>query len=228
MSTPRPMIAAEVAASADAARWQAFEREMARQAEDRLVALKLTDPKQVYLMARETIYAVYQERWECTRKQCDPATIFETSVMATHAYLSKRSPYGLLYTLGYAALGASPTIEQLVELGVTIYDIRFSPRSRVHKWRKPNLRDWLGDRYVHLPALGNVYYNQPEQGFLLAEPVVGVPVVAQQLQAGNHVALMCVCKEHEGCHRGEAAEMILAHLPNVILVPLPSFERADA
>lgn len=147
--------------------------------------------------------------------------------MTTHSYLSKQSPCGLLYTFGYGMLGASVLIEQLVELGVAIYDIRFSPRSRVHKWRKPYLREWLGDNYLHLPALGNVNYNQPDLDIELADPVTGVPLVAQPLRGGKHIALMCVCKEHEECHRSDAADEILKQIPEAILIPFPALEHYD-
>jgi len=216
------------APSPEAEQWKAFECEMAERAEARIAALNLADPKQVYLTAREEIYIAYQERWGRTRKQCDSATIIETSVMTTHSYLSKQSPYGLLYTFGYGMLGASVIIEQLVELGVAIYDIRFSPRSRVHKWRKPYLREWLGDSYRHLPALGNVNYNQPGQNIELADPATGVPLVAQPLREGKHIALMCVCKEHDECHRSDAADEVLKQISDAILIPFPALEHHDS
>jgi hypothetical protein len=211
--------------SPEAVQWRAFEREMAERAEARIATLQLSDPQEIYLAAREEIYAAYQERWHRMRKRCDAATIIETSVQATHSYLAKQSTHGLLYTFGYGMLGAGPIIEQLVELGVKIYDIRFSPRSRVHKWRKPFLREWLGDYYVHLPALGNIHYNDPSQGIELADPATGVPLVVQPLRQGQHVALMCVCKEHDGCHRSDAADEILKQIPDAILVPFPSLEH---
>ena len=205
--------------------WRAFERAMAERAEAYVAAMQLTYPQHVYMNVREVIYIAYQERWGCTRRECDQATILETSVMATHSYLAKQSPYGLLYTFGYGMPGAGAIIEQLVELGVTIYDIRFSPRSRVHKWRKPYLRDWLGDSYVHLPALGNIHYNEPDLDRELADPATGVPLVVQPLREGKHVALMCVCKEHDECHRSDAADEVLVHIPDAILIPFPSLEN---
>jgi hypothetical protein len=204
--------------------WNAFEREMAQRAEAHITALGLTNPKQIFLAAREEIYATYQEHWQCTRKQCDGATIIKISVMTTHSCLLKhRSFCGLLYTFGYSMLGAVSIIEQLVQLDVVIDDIRFSPRSRVHRWRQPYLRNWLGNQYIHLPALGNMHYND-DQDIELADPVAGVPQVLQQLQVGKHVALMCVCKEYEECHRRNVAELILEQLPDVIVVPFPSLE----
>lgn len=214
------------APSPEAEQWRAFEREMAEWAEAHIVASQLTDPLEIYTTAREAIYAAYQEGWGCTRKECDLAAIIETSVLATHSYLSQQSPYGLLYTFGYGMLGAGVMIEQLVELGVTIYDIRFSPRSRVHKWRKPFLGDWLKESYVHLPALGNIHYNEPSQGIELADPATGVPLVVQPLREGKHVALMCVCKEHEECHRSTAADEILKQIPEALLLHFPALEHS--
>lgn len=209
----------------EAEQWRVFERAMAERAEAHVTALQLTNPHHVYMNVREVIYAAYQERWGCTRRECDQATILETSVMATHSYLAKQSPYGLLYTFGYSMLGAGAIIEQLVELGVTIYDIRFSPRSRVHKWRKPYLRNWLGESYVHLPALGNIHYNEPGRDRELADPAFGVPLIIQPLREGKHVGLMCVCKDHDECHRSDAADEILTLFPDALLVPIPSLEQ---
>lgn len=204
--------------------WKAYEHQLAAHAEAHVAALHLTDPEQIFLVAREEIYAAYQEHWQCTRKQCDGATIIKTSVMTVHSCLLKhRSSCGLLYTFGYSMPGAVSMIEQLVQLDVIINDIRFSPRSRVHRWRQPHLRNWLGDRYVHIPALGNIHYND-DQDIELADPTAGVPQVLQQLRTGKHVALMCVCKEHEECHRHAVAERILEQLPDVILLPFPSLE----
>jgi uncharacterized protein (DUF488 family) len=148
--------------------------------------------------------------------------------MATHAYLSKQSPYGLLYTFGYGMSGAGVLIKQLVEIGVAIYDIRYSPRSRVHKWRKSFLEEWLSDSYRHLPALGNVNYNQSGLAIELADPTAGVPLVAQPLRRGQHIALMCVCKEHEECHRSDVADEILKQIPEAILLPFPALEHYDS
>lgn len=43
--------------SPEAEQWKAFKCEMAERAEARIAVLNLTDPKQVYLTAREEIYA---------------------------------------------------------------------------------------------------------------------------------------------------------------------------
>lgn len=212
----------------EAEQWRAFKREMAERAEAHITTLQLTNPEEIYFTVREVIYTAYQELRGCTRKACDLATIVETTVLTLHSYLSKQSPYGLLYSFGYSMLRASLLIEQLVELGVIIYDIRFSPRSRVHKWRKPYLSEWLGNHYVHLPEFGNIHYNEPALGVKLAEPAVGVSLIAQPLREGKHVALMCVCKEHDECHRSIAADEILKEIPEALLVPFPSSEHEDA
>lgn len=210
--------------SPEAEQWRSFEREMA---EKSIAALQLNDPQKIYLAACEEVYAAYQERWHRTRKQYDVATILEISVQATHTSLAKRSSYGLLYTLGYGMFGAGPIIEQLVKLGVIIYDIRFSPRSRVHRWRKPFLQNWLKDSYIHLPELGNIHYTQPGLGIELADPATGVPLIVQPLREGRHIALMCVCKEHGTCHRRIAAHEVLKQIPEAILVPFPALESFE-
>ena len=64
-----------------------------------------------------------------------------------------------IYTIGYS--GSKPDqIKQLLDDKVAVlFDIRFSPWSRVPQWSKSNLAATVGEeRYFHVKPLGNANY----------------------------------------------------------------------
>lgn len=120
-----------------------------------------------------------------------------------------------LYTFGYS--GQQP--EKLLALAeqldaipygirsVIVADVRFSPRSRVPHWNGGRLAKLLGDRYHHLPALGNRNYKGGPVEIVDLE--AGLAQVADVL-AHQPIILLCVCAEVERCHRRLVAEAISA------------------
>ena len=129
-------------------------------------------------------------------------------------------PLGLLYTLGYAARNAYERIACLVDLDITIGDIRFHPTSSHPWWQQAHLQQWLGGYYWHLPALGNIRYQHRDQAIELAQPEVGLPLVIEHLWRGESLALLCACAEPEGCHRLLVANLVQVHLPTLIVIHL--------
>lgn len=84
-------------------------------------------------------------------------------------------------------------------------DIRFSPRSRILDWTAGRLAKLLGNRYRHLPALGNRNYRGGLIEFVdLEEAVVQVGELLRQ----QPVILLCGCARLEQCHRLPVAEAI--------------------
>ena len=110
-----------------------------------------------------------------------------------------------LYTYGYS--GRTPhELQTLAEqLEAVVADIRFSPRSRIPDWSGGRLQKLLGDRYRHLPALGNRNYRGGPVEFVdLATGVVEVGELLRQ----RPVILLYVCADVQRCHRLPAAEAI--------------------
>ncbi len=112
-----------------------------------------------------------------------------------------------LYTFGYTGRSPDELRALAAQLDALVADIRFSPRSRVPHWSGGRLASLLGDRYRHLPALGNRNYKGgPVE---LVDLEVGVAQVAELL-ARQPVILLCACADVQRCHRRLAAEAIVA------------------
>jgi len=153
--------------------------------------------------------------------EADQRLVIPAAIAATHAYLLQQAnEFGLLYTFGYTDVCSDAVIEQLVALDVLIVDIRYSPGSRVAKWRQAQLQERLGDHYLHVQALGNVNYNQPGAPIHLFQSENGVNLVGERLQRGQHLALMCMCREVEECHRLEAARKVQEQFPALKVIHL--------
>ena len=110
-----------------------------------------------------------------------------------------------IYTIGYGVPGAMATLENFVNAGGFLFDIRFSPSSANPIWRRESLQTRFGDAYRHVKALGNKNFR-------------GGPIEIVDFAAGRKlieaqtapVVLMCVCKNLAECHRMTVTEMLVA------------------
>lgn len=110
-----------------------------------------------------------------------------------------------LYTIGYAKLSPDRLKAQAERLNAVLVDIRFSPASRRPEWSGKRLRELLGERYVHVKALGNINYKGGPIRYVDLDG--GTQAIAALLEQ-RPVILMCVCADVETCHRKGAAEHI--------------------
>lgn len=108
-----------------------------------------------------------------------------------------------IYTLGYAQWKIREVVEQLQALDALLVDVRQSPYTSKPGFKKEELASRLGDRYLHVAALGNVNYEdgpielaQPEQGLETIRTLDRPPV------------LMCGCQSPAQCHRSTVAALI--------------------
>ena len=108
-----------------------------------------------------------------------------------------------VYTLGYS--GRSPAeIRQFAEgLDAIVFDVRFSPRSRVPHWSRKRLSEFLGDRYQHVRALGNRNYRSGP--IELEDFPAGLALIQD---SERPVILMCACRDSASCHRTTIAGML--------------------
>lgn len=170
--------------------------------------------------ARDWAALGFEELFSRPPAKSEQHLVVRASVAAMHTRLQQEAPeFGLLYTFGYTMPFADALIEQLVALGVTIADIRYSANSRAAKWREARLRERLGDHYIRIQELGNVNYNRAGS-IQLSRPEAGIRLAGDRLQQGQHLAFMCVCSTVDGCHRQLAAELMHVHIPALTILHL--------
>jgi uncharacterized protein (DUF488 family) len=112
-----------------------------------------------------------------------------------------------VFTFGYQGKRASDLLARLVELDAVVCDVRLSPRSRwAPEWNRNQLAAQMGDRYVHVPALGNRNYRG-DGPVEIQDLSIGLRTVLD-LAATRSVVLMCVCSKLSGCHRETIAQAL--------------------
>jgi uncharacterized protein (DUF488 family) len=111
----------------------------------------------------------------------------------------------MIRAFGYAGRTLDEIAALLGESG-RLLDIRLSPQSRNPAMCRGNLRQRFGERYRHVPALGNRRYRDgpPVE---IANFDLGRAIVAEEQLAGD-VFLMCCCRDARSCHRSDVARML--------------------
>jgi uncharacterized protein (DUF488 family) len=107
-----------------------------------------------------------------------------------------------IYTIGYGRRQPQEIFDLVNSLGAVLVDIRFSP------WGRPGFKGFelsraLGDRYLHVKALGNAEYKTG--GMRIADYAAGKAVLAA---LERPALLLCACAEPGGCHRTVVGEML--------------------
>jgi uncharacterized protein (DUF488 family) len=112
-------------------------------------------------------------------------------------------------------------------LGALVVDVRLFPRSQRAEWNQATLEQVLGERYVHVPELGNRNYRSRGGPIQIADPERGVARVAPLL-IEHSVVLLCQCAEIAVCHRRIVAALVQAvtEAPIVHLEPAGVRRRA--
>jgi Domain of unknown function DUF488 len=110
-----------------------------------------------------------------------------------------------LFDIGYSEIKDPDLLRQVAEkLDALVLDARFSPRSRNPKWNQGNLKNVLGDRYLHVKGLGNKNYKGGPIDFVDLE---GAIQEVESLLTRNPVIVMCMCPERDRCHRYEFVQI---------------------
>lgn len=126
-----------------------------------------------------------------------------------------------VYTIGYRAGWNAGTIAYWIEhMHGILVDIRLVPVSRHPEWRADALRTRLGNRYHHLPALGNQNYQHRDRPIVLAAPERGIDQLRNLLRQTTDMVLLCACAEVATCHRAVVASLIPQMDPTVPVVHL--------
>lgn len=115
-----------------------------------------------------------------------------------------------IYLFGYSGMNAARLLNIVEGSGGVLIDIRFAARSRVPQWNKGRLQELFGDRYTHLPSLGNVRYQHADE-IQIANYEAGrdaLRVIQDTLAVP--LFLMCVCAHAETCHRTYVGNLLRA------------------
>lgn len=108
-----------------------------------------------------------------------------------------------IYTTGYTGKDVNDLKPLLETLEAMLIDIRFSPYSRIFHWRKVYLKSLLGDRYRHIPNLGNRTFK--ENKITIQNLELGIKTI---LNLPSNIVLMCACEKTENCHRRVIVEKL--------------------
>jgi uncharacterized protein (DUF488 family) len=112
-----------------------------------------------------------------------------------------------VFTFGYQGKRAADLLARLQQLDAVLCDVRLSPRSRwAPEWNQKQLAAQMGDRYLHLPALGNRNYRG-DGPVEIADLSSGLGTIFDLAQTRS-VVLMCVCSKLAGCHRETIAQAL--------------------
>jgi uncharacterized protein (DUF488 family) len=110
----------------------------------------------------------------------------------------------MIYTAGYYGRQPEELLALAEERDAIVFDIRIHPASRMPGWSGGRLARFLGERYRHVPELGNRAYKSggPVE---IADLETGL---AQVLASPRPVILLCACRDFERCHRRVVAEAL--------------------
>ena len=122
--------------------------------------------------------------------------------------------------IGYKGRSRSELIDRLRDSEVEqVVDIRFKPSGRA-EFRQERLRPALeaeGIAYHWVQGFGNRNFRGGETD--LVNPEKGVEVVAPLIRE-SQVALLCVCRYTEDCHRSVVSELLKSAVPGLRLMRL--------
>lgn len=110
-----------------------------------------------------------------------------------------------VYGIGYSKRTQDEIKKLALTLDATVFDVRFSPRSRNPVWSGKRLAEALGDRYEHVRDFGN--RNFKGGPIDLVNFAGGLQRV---LDSPKPVILMCVCGDPKKCHRTTVGKLLAA------------------
>lgn len=112
-----------------------------------------------------------------------------------------------VYTIGYTGRKPEEVKRIVRDMDAVLFDIRFSPRSRIPQWAGSNVSALVGvGNYRHVKALGNANYKGDGPVELVNYPA-GLAAI---LASTRPVILMCACGNPATCHRTVVAHMLAA------------------
>jgi len=133
--------------------------------------------------------------------------------------LPTRQRLGHLATIGSCQAGAEAVIRSLLHHERwLLVDIRLTPWSYFPQWLGRTLAVQFAGRYLHLPALGQVYEGESAtQPADLADAQSGVRHLVSLLEVGYSCLLLCGCPRWQQCHRALVSALVQAARPGLVV-----------
>ena len=141
---------------------------------------------------------------------------------------------GRIYSVGYEGMSVGALVDRLSGADVTtLVDVRMTPSSRRPGWSRKALTASLeaaGLEYVHEKALGNPPDNR--DSFRTGDGEIGRRRMREILSNGsseaidrligladgNRIAVLCVERERQRCHRQVITDMVRERDPSIEVV----------
>lgn len=140
----------------------------------------------------------------------------------------------MLVSVGYQGRDLDEFVELLGAQGVReLIDVRFRASSRKPGFSKTKLSEALeqaGSAYTHLPALGNPPDNRDPfrdgvpaavaryRTILDGDAADALDDLVERASTAGPVAMLCVCRDHDLCHRRVIAEVAQELDPTLALL----------
>jgi len=126
----------------------------------------------------------------------------------------------MIYTIGYQSTTILNIERAIRALDATLIDIRLAARSYIPEYRLNTLAARFGNKYIHVPELGNINYKDDTLPQVIRDFDAGLSIV-QAVQSPN-VILMCACASPYKCHRLLIRQRLLAlGIPAQELLAIP-------
>lgn len=105
-----------------------------------------------------------------------------------------------LYSVGYLNPKALEILQERIDQGAVILDIRLLAGSRYRPdFSGKRLRERFGAAYLRAMELGNKNYNRPGAPIVLVNPQKGIARLLTLLEQSD-VCLLCRCQQLARCH----------------------------
>lgn len=112
-----------------------------------------------------------------------------------------------IYTIGYEKREMNELVAEVERLDAMVVDVRMRPFSRWTDWTNTRLESILGERYRWVEGFGNENYKGGP--IELHDPEEGFEQIADLIEQGRNVILLCLEADPTQCHRSHVADLIV-------------------
>lgn len=173
-------------------------------------------------VARLKGHRTHQLVLRSTRRTIAPGYIRPYAIVETPRFLPLPAPERpiTLFSFGYWGSGsATRELVEAIDAGERSrgfepplwVDVRIQRSVRAAGFRDDAFAQLLGDRYVWMPALGNVRIQEGGGGIKVKDPAAANELLDHAIRdTGRRVIFFCACEVPMGCHRRKVSKLLAA------------------